>query len=237
VYGRAPEREWLPIYARRFSTVEVNATFYRLPSAHTVQGWADHSPDGFVFAVKVSRYVTHIKRLHDAGSHLKRLLERIDPLIAAGKLGPLLWQLPETFHRDDDRLASALDDLPRELRHAVEFRHDSWFCAPVMDILRRADVALVIGDHPERRFQTRELTADFTYVRFHHGSAGRGGNYSHRELAGWAKAIEGLLAQTDVYAYFNNDWLGPHSDEPFAVANARDLGSMLKGAAAAAPAA
>ena len=225
VYGRAPAREWLPIYAGMFSTVEVNATFYRLPSTRMVQGWADHSPEGFRFAVKVSRYVTHIRRLTDAGSHLQRLLERIEPLIGAGKLGPLLWQLPETFHRDDERLATALDQLPHEFRHAVEFRHPSWFCASVMDILRRAGVALVIGDHPTRRFQTRELTTDFTYIRFHHGHAGRGGNYSDRELAGWAEAIAGWLAQGDVYAYFNNDWLG-RSGRPYAVENARTLADL-----------
>jgi len=230
VYRRAPAREWLPIYASMFPTVEVNATFYRLPSAAMVKGWADHSPDGFLFAVKVSRYVTHIKRLQRAGAGCGRLLDRIGPIVDAGKLGPLLWQLPESFHRDDRRLAEALAELPAELRHAIEFRHASWFCGPVMDALREAGVALVIGDHPARPFQTRELTADFTYVRFHHGSAGRAGNYSARELAGWAVQLRTWLDQGDVYAYFNND------ERAAAVRNARRLGSLL-GDARPAPAA
>jgi uncharacterized protein YecE (DUF72 family) len=180
------------------------------------------TPDDFTFAVKVSRYLTHVVRLRDTGKHLALLLERIEPILVSPKLGPLLWQLPPTFKRDDQRLADALGELPRTLRHPFEFRHESWFAEPVMELLRAHDVALVIADRPEiRAFQTRELTSDFTFVRFHHGTRGRRGNYSPAELADWAAAIRAWSADHHVYAYFNNDWEG------FAPANALALKELL----------
>jgi uncharacterized protein YecE (DUF72 family) len=135
-------------------------------------------------------------------------------------LGPLLWQLPPNFRRDDERLARALDALPPG-RHTFEFRHASWFCAEVYELLRWHGVALTIGDRPGLEFQTCEMTADFTYVRFHHGRRGRRGNYSETELRAWAARIAAWSADVDVYAYFNNDWEG------FAPRNARSLRRML----------
>jgi len=177
---RCPPARWLAFYAQRFDTVELNSTFYRLPRTSAVARWVTETPAGFVFAVKVSRYLTHIKRLADVEIHLPLLLERIEPLLRTPKLGPLLWQLPPTFRRDDDRLAAALDAAPRELRHAFEFRHESWFTADVIALLRERNAALVIADRPEiASFQTHELTADFTFVRFHGGTHGWNGNYSH----------------------------------------------------------
>jgi len=117
----------------------------------------------------------------------------------------VLWQLPETFHRDEERLAAALQALPAG-RHAFEFRHQSWFTPEVYALLRERDAALVIGDHPERRFQTFERTARWRYVRFHYGRRGRGGNYSERELEQWAERLHGWRAEGELYAYFNNDW-------------------------------
>src|SRR5207247_883545 len=115
VYDGAPARRWLELYAERFDTVEVNATFYRLPTTKAVAGWVEQTPDGFVFAVKASRYLTHVKRLRELGSGLERFYERIEPLVRSRKLGPVLWQLPENFHRDDERLAGALERLPELL--------------------------------------------------------------------------------------------------------------------------
>jgi uncharacterized protein YecE (DUF72 family) len=135
-------------------------------------------------------------------------------------MGPVLWQLPESFRRDEERLASALARLPTG-RHCFEFRHPSWFCDETYALLREHGVALVIGDHPERPFQRHELTADWTFVRFHYGSRGRGGNYSERELEEWAGRIEGWRARADVYAYFNNDWMG------YAVKNGLRLRALL----------
>jgi uncharacterized protein YecE (DUF72 family) len=214
-----PARRWLEHYATLFDTVEVNATFYRLPTVSAVEGWVEQSPEDFLFAVKASRYLTHMKRLTDMGEPVRRFWERIDPLVRSPKLGPVLWQLPENFHRNDERLASALEALPPG-RHCFEFRHSSWFAANVYELLRRQGVALVIGDDPRRPFQTRELTADFTYLRFHHG--GGDGNYSHRQLGAWARRIEEWRGSVDVYAYFNNDWRG------FAVENGLWLRQRLR---------
>ena len=215
-----PQRRWLEHYATLFDTVEVNATFYRLPRRDTVAAWAEETPRGFLFAVKASRYLTHVRRLTDLGRGVERFYGRIAPLVEASKLGPVLWQLPETFHRDDDRLAAALARLPAG-RHAFEFRHPTWFARDVYALLAEHDAALVVGDHPERRFQAHELTAGWTYVRFHHGSRGRGGNYSARELEAWARRLGTWRELADVFAYFNND------QEGYAVRNAVDLGHRL----------
>ena len=211
---------WLSRYAERFDTVEVNSTFYRLASRDAVARWVEDTPDGFVFACKASRYLTHMKRLRDMGRGVGRFYERIEPLVDAGKLGPVVWQLPERFTRDDDVLGAALDSLPAG-RHCFEFRHPSWFVPEVAALLRAAGVALVIGDHPERPFQSRELTADFTLVRFHYGRRGRRGNYSETEIATWARRIAAWRSRVEVFAYFNNDWQG------YAVENALALRRRL----------
>jgi uncharacterized protein YecE (DUF72 family) len=218
---RLPQRRWLEHYASLFDTVEVNATFYRLPKRDTVAAWVEGTPAGFVFAVKASRYLTHIRRLRDLGGGLERFYARIEPLVGSPKLGPVLWQLPESFHRDDERLAGALDQLPPG-RHCFEFRHESWFDPDVYALLRSHGAALVVGDTPTRPFQAHELTTDWTFVRFHHGSRGRRGNYSDRELEEWAGRLADWRARADVYAYFNNDWEG------FAVRNALALRELLE---------
>jgi uncharacterized protein YecE (DUF72 family) len=202
-----PQRRWLEFYATLFDTVEVNNTFYRLPKRSSVAGWAERSPTDFVFTVKSSRYLTHIKRLTDLGRGVERFYACIEPLVLSGKLGPVLWQLPGTFPRSDDRLAAALEQLPPG-RHCFEFRHASWFVPEVYDLLRRRGAALVIGDHPHRPFQSHELTADWTFVRFHYGHRGRNGNYSQRELEEWARRLAAWREDVDIYAYFNNDWEG-----------------------------
>jgi uncharacterized protein YecE (DUF72 family) len=208
-----PARRWLEYYATRFETVEVNATFYRLPSREAVANWVEQTPDDFIFTIKASRYLTHVKRLQMMPEGIARLAERIEPLLAAPKMGPVLWQLPANFHRDDERLARALDALP-PWRHCFEFRHPSWFAAEVIAMLREHEVALVIGDHPERPFQTHDMTAGWTFVRMHHGHRGRRGNYSQSELETWRRRIARWRRQTEVFVYFNNDW------EEFAIRNA-----------------
>jgi uncharacterized protein YecE (DUF72 family) len=206
---RCAPRKWLGFYAKHFDTVEINMTFYRLPKAATVARWVEETPAGFTFAVKVSRYVTHIKRLLDVPQHLPLLYERIQPLLDSPKQGPLLWQLPPTFPLDLDRLARTLEYLEDGQRHAFEFRHPSWFTEQTYTLLREHDVALVIGDRPQvNDFQARELTADFAFVRFHGGTHGANGNYSHAELDEWAVRLERWASEVDVFAYFNNDWEG-----------------------------
>ncbi len=216
-----PPRRWLAHYARSFDTVEVNATFYRLASRQAVSGWVDQTPPNFIFSVKASRFLTHLKRLTDMELGVERFYERIEPLVDAGKLGPVLWQLPERLHRDDDRLLHALEGLPAG-RHCFEFRHPSWFSAEVFELLRAHRAALVIPDHPARPFDSHRFTADWTFIRFHHGSRGRRGNYSEAELREWATRIDAWSRRVEVFAYFNNDWEG------FAAANARALRRRLE---------
>jgi uncharacterized protein YecE (DUF72 family) len=213
-YEGKPPRLWLQHYARYFDTVEVNNTFYRLPLKTSVAHWVEETPPDFLFSVKASRYLTHIKRLTDLKGGIERYYERLEPLVVSPKMGPVLWQLPSTFRRNDDRLAAALEAVPPG-RHCFEFRHASWFVEPVYDLLRAHKAALVIGDRPEvKSFQTFELTTDWTFVRFHYGSRGRRGNYSKSELEEWAHRFEEWSRNVDVLAYFNNDW------EVFAIRNA-----------------
>jgi uncharacterized protein YecE (DUF72 family) len=215
-----PQSRWLEHYASLLNTVEVNATFYRLPRREAVARWVEQTPPGFVFAVKASRYLTHLRRLTDLGGGIERFYERIEPLVRSPKLGPVLWQLPANFHRDDQRLANALEALPSG-RHCFEFRHESWFAPEVYELLRAGGAALVIGDDPRRPFQTHELTAGWTYVRFHRGRRGRNGNYSQSELEEWRNRIAAWRSRVEVFAYFNNDWEG------YAVKNALWLRSNL----------
>jgi uncharacterized protein YecE (DUF72 family) len=214
-----PASRWLEFYARHFPPVEINSTFYRLASRDAVARWLTQTPDDFVFAPKISRYITHVKRLANPQA-VERFYEHIEPLVKSPKFGPVLWQLPENFHRNDDRLRTALDNLPPG-RHAFEFRHSSWFDEAIYSMLRERDVALVIGDAPTRPFQTYELTTDFTFIRFHHGRRGRGGNYSRTELEEWAARIKEWRREVEVFAYFNNDW------KAYAVKNAKELTNLV----------
>ena len=216
-----PVKDWLRCYAQSFDTVEVNATFYRLPRKEIVERWLAQTPSDFRFAVKASRYLTHVKRLGDLDRGLRRFIEPLAPLRRSGRLAAVLWQLPETFHRDDEALARLLESLP-DGRHAIEFRHESWFAPEVSAALRARDVALVLGDHPERPFQSDEATAGWRYVRFHYGSRGRRGNYSEAELERWAQRLHGWRRTRELLVYFNNDWEG------FAPANALWLRERLE---------
>lgn len=211
-----PRRRWLERYVESFDTVEVNNTFYRLPELKTVAGWAKTVPPGFLFACKASRYMTHVKRLTNVPWAAKRFFERLEPLRESGKLGPVLWQLPANFRRDDGRLRTALEALPTG-RHAFEFRHPSWFTAPVYRMLAEHGAALVVADDPEMPFTTRELTTSWTYVRLHRGSRGRRGNYSDGEIETWRRRIAAWRARVEVFAFFNND------QKAFAPRNARKL--------------
>jgi uncharacterized protein YecE (DUF72 family) len=201
-----PERRWLEFYAERFDTVEINATFYRLPRRSAAAGWAEQTPAGFTFAVKASRYLTHVRRLRDLEPGVARFMDRIEPLAEAGKLGPLLWQLPPNLKRDDERLAAALGRLPCG-QHAFEFRHESWLVPDVFELLREHAAALVVGDSKRRPEQPLEPTAPFAYVRFHDGRRGRNGNYSGSEIAEWTRRLARVDANP-IYVYYNNDWAG-----------------------------
>jgi uncharacterized protein YecE (DUF72 family) len=208
---------WLELYAQEFDTVEINATFYRLPAVKTVEGWARRTPDDFLFAVKASRYLTHVKRLREIVEGLKRMDACVEPLRRASKLGPMLWQLPPYFHREDDVLHSALEALTPG-RHAFEFRDPSWFEEDVYELLRRYGVALVVADRSPGPPSPWVDTAGWSYLRFHSGRA-RDGNYGARELRAWTTRVSSQTG--DVFAYFNNDWQG------FAIDNARTLRGLV----------
>ena len=200
-----PPRGWLPYYAERFDTLELNSPFYRLPRAATFRAWAAAVPPGFVFAVKASRFLTHIKRLREPGPPLTRLLGRAKGL--ADRQGPILFQLPARFHLDLERLDRFLAALARrKVRHAVlEVRHSSWLVAPVFERLERANVALCLHDWKEQPV-TGPLTADFVYVRRHGTRRRYGGAYTEAMLRRDAASIRGWRRQgRDVYVYFNND--------------------------------
>ncbi len=209
-----PARRWLESYAERFDTVEVNTTFYRLPTRDAVANWVAQTPPEFGFAVKVSRYLTHIRRLREVADGMARLGERIEPLVDADRLVATLWQLPANFRRDDERLAAALAEMPPG-RHAFEPRHPSWFCDDVAALLRERDVAFVVADDARRPLPEEPVTASWSYVRLHYGRRGRRGNYSATELDAWAGRIRALPG--DALVYLNNDW------EAFAPRNARGL--------------
>ncbi|WP_309091300.1 DUF72 domain-containing protein [Phenylobacterium sp.] len=196
------DRERLEYYATRFDTAEINASFYRLPSEAMVEGWARRAPPAFVFAWKVSRFITHNKKLKDCGESVDLVFGRMAPL--GDKLGPALIQLPPQLRRNDDRLAGFLKLLPPG-RRTVEFRHPSWYEPAVFRILSDFDAALCISDHHHAPAPW-ELTASWAYVRGH-GPGGRYfGRYSDEEMQAWADRIGAWRAQgLDVYAYFDND--------------------------------
>jgi uncharacterized protein YecE (DUF72 family) len=219
--GLAP-RDWLGFYAEHFSTVEINYSHYRQPSAANWKTWRDGTPYGFRFAVKAHRYLTHLRRLKDPESSLKDVLNRATKL--GEKLGPILYQLPPQFKSTPDtrdRLQAFLDLLPGNRMHAVEFRDKSWFGEDTLEALRNRGVAFCSFD---RRNLTPPLvaTAAFAYVRFHGSDDEPGGNYSEKDLAGWARRLEKLAREVDdLFVYFNNDAFG------YAPANAAMIAGML----------
>jgi len=215
-----PARDQLSFFAGEFSTVEINYSFYRLPTLENFVSWREQTPDGFVFAVKASRYITHLRRLKDPADALERLFSRVAGL--GGKLGPILFQLPSRWPIHIDRLAPFLELLPVGQRYVFEFRDPNWFVPEVYQALEMHGAALCFADRggPITPFP---ITADFVYVRLHGG--GEAGGYSDQDLRAWAERIKDWSRQgLDAYAYFNNDW------DAWAVVNARQLIMLLPGA-------
>ena len=218
--GKLAKAKWLEFYATRFSTVEVNNTFYRLPSENAFSNWRNSSPSDFAFAVKVSRFITHIKRLKGAEEAVEKFLERAR--ILGDKLGPLLYQLPPGMHRNDETLEAFLSILPGGMKHVFEFRHQSWLEKQIFQILHNYNAGLCVFDMPSKNCPL-VATADFAYVRFHGSSRLYSSCYSDEELADWAKKLTSLAANLrTVYIYFNNDIEG------FAVSNAITLRRYLE---------
>ncbi len=218
---KLPQKNWLSFYADRFDTVEVNNSFYRLPSKETFEHWRDAVGGGFTFAVKASRYLTHLKRLIDPEEPLTRILDNSAGL--GDKRGPILYQFPPNWAMDPGRLEHFLKLLPSKARHAFEFRDGSWQNDQVWSLLARYGCAYCVMDSPGLPLHLK-TTADFTYIRMHSGKA-ENTDYSKAELAAWADRVREFLAHGDVYIYFNND------SQAFAVNNALALREMVEGIA------
>ncbi|MFP4112920.1 MAG: DUF72 domain-containing protein [Spirochaetota bacterium] len=201
-YGGRPAT--LKEYAAHFRTVEVNSTFYGLPDRESVDAWTAQVRDReFVFSVKASRYLTHMKKLKDAAEPLDRLFDSISPF--GDSLEVVLFQLPPHWRSNPDRLAAVLDELPDRYRYAFEFRDPSWYNDRVYDLLRDHGAAFCIY-HLAGHLSPKVVTADFVYVRLHGAGAGYEGSYASEDLAGWTGAITAWRRSgKDVYLYFDND--------------------------------
>jgi uncharacterized protein YecE (DUF72 family) len=215
-----PKSRWLEVYASRFDTVELNSSFYRLPSEKAVTAWRDATPASFLFAAKVSRFITHVKKLEDCEKPLNTFLQRVG--IMGEKTGPLLYQLPPGLHRNDARLESFLSLLPQRLEHVFEFRHASWLDESVFSILRRHRTGLCVFDMAGLACPL-VATAEYAYIRFHGPAGMYSSSYTDDEMAQWAERIAGLASGLKrVYIYFNNDVSG------YAIRNAETIRSILQ---------
>ncbi len=214
-----PKTKWLQFYAQRFNTVELNNSFYHLPSEKAFVTWKESTPNNFTFAVKVSQFITHIKRLRNLNSAVENFLSRA--CLLQSKLGPFLYQLPPNMKRNDKILESFLSSLPQEYQHVFEFRHESWLNNSVFKILRRYNASLCIFDMPDFTCPP-VITGDIVYVRFHGSTNLYSSCYSDKELSQWAEKIIQLKKRAKtVYIYFNND------AEAFAVKNATILTEFI----------
>lgn len=219
--GTTPARMF-DFYAQHFDTVEINNSFYHLPSANTFDNWRDSSPPGFLFAVKGSRFTTHMKKLKDPVASSEKFFLVADRL--GRKLGPILFQLPPRWKVNVDRLAEFLESLPKRHKYVIEFRDESWLVPEVYAVLRRHKAAFCIHDFADMKIP-HEITANFTYIRFHGPTTAKYfGSYSSEQLREWAKRIEDWAQRLSaVYVYFNNDPGGE------AVRNALELKRLVSG--------
>ena len=224
-----PQSRWFAHYALKFDTVEINNSFYRLPSPETFARWREQAPKQFLFAVKSSRFLTHMKKLKDPEDPLRRFFESAKQL--RSHLGPVLYQLPPAWKVDIERFEHFLRVLPRGHRHAIEFREISWYDERVYELLRKYKVALCLHDM-QGSATGRTVVGPFIYVRFHHGTAKYGGRYPDDRLDEWADWLAERLGDgMDVFAYFNND-TGGHA--PRDAVRLRDRLHVRLGAARAA---
>ena len=199
--------KWLGRFASVFDTCELNATFYRLPTAKAVAGWAERTPKGFLFAAKGSRYLTHMKRLLERGEGVRKYFALVEGL--GEKLGPVLWQLPPRFRADAARLDAFLSALPKGIRNAVEFRDPSWYSREICDVLDAHGAAFCEHDLVPAR--PPRLTGDFRYLRFHGATGKYSGRYGRAALGAVARDLQATRRRGhDAFVYFNND-LGGHA--------------------------
>lgn len=214
-----PRNNFLDYYAERFSTLEINTSFYQMPQEKTLIQWRNGVPDSFLFSMKASRYITHIKKLKDARQILSPFFKRVELL--NDKLGPILFQLPPQWRFNLERLSSFLKALPQEYRYAFEFRDSSWFNQKTYDTLAQHNAAFGIYQVASRT-SPLEITADFAYVRLLGSKAPNQGKYSDSVLQAWARQLKAWgAAGKDIYCYFDNDESG------FAVSDAIRMKELL----------
>jgi uncharacterized protein YecE (DUF72 family) len=215
------KNKWFEYYSRHFDTVEINNTFYQLPKEQTFENWRKQAPKDFLFTVKANRYITHVKRLKEPEEPLERFFERAN--ILQKHLGPVLYQLPPSFHKDLDRVKVFLLALPKERIAVFEFRHESWFSQDTYEMLKKFNAAFCIHDLVGIA-TPRVITSDIIYVRFHGPTGKYAGNYSKSTLQNWAKWIkDNIKGKKAIYAYFNNDY------NAYAVKNAKTLKEQFLG--------
>ena len=221
-----PQRRWLEAYAEGFDTVELNNAFYRLPPRETFEGWRRRTPDGFVLAVKASRYLTHVKRLRDPAEPVARLLAHAAGL--GDRLGPILLQLPPTLTADTGLLDDALAAFPPDRPVAVEPRHDSWWTPPVRAVLERRGAALCWADRDGKPVTPLWRTAEHGYLRLHQGTADPPPRYHRRTLRAWLDRLTTAYPDptTPVYVYFNNDPGGAALHDAAAFASLADAAGL-----------
>ncbi len=201
-----PKEQWLSFYADHFETVEINNSFYHLPNPETFDLWRQTVGKGFRFAVKASRYITHMKKLKDPKESLSKFFKASEHL--KNKRGPILFQLPPKWHVNTERLASFIEALPGKCRYTFEFRDESWFDKKVYDVLKEYGIAFCIYDMAGQ-VTPRQVTADFIYVRLHGPSSKYEGDYTKRQLNAWGKRFKDWMKDgKDIYCYFNNDLKG-----------------------------
>jgi uncharacterized protein YecE (DUF72 family) len=198
--------DWLNYYSSIFSTVEVNTTFYHLPLLTTIKNWSLSVPNKFTFSIKASRYITHLKRLKDCKESLKLLFSRVDRLNP--KVGPILFQLPPSFRRNDERLSEFIRLLDDQHEYTFEFRHNSWFTKEIYELLSDHNIALCITDL-NGSLTPMEITSRFTYIRLHGPHKAYAGSYGLNKLKRWKRKIDQWFNErTSVYCYFDNDEKG-----------------------------
>lgn len=213
-----PQRAWLEYYAHHFPAVEVNNTFYRLPSKETFRRWGEATPQNFTFAVKASQYLTHSKRLLDPKQPVEKLVEHCGEL--GSRLGPVLLQLPPNMKVEVQRLDETLSCFPKGTDIAVEFRHDSWFCDAVQDTMRKHGAATCMADRNGRSLGSIWRTSKWGYLRLHEGNGGPGPGprYRYSTLQDWAKRLDDTFNPSEkVFVFFNNDQQGAAVEDAVAL--------------------
>ncbi|CCB86138.1 putative uncharacterized protein [Parachlamydia acanthamoebae UV-7] len=207
-------KDWLNYYSSNFSTVEINSTFYRIPSISTVEKWTAQVPNNFLFSIKASQYITHRKRLHECEESLAYFYQTIRHF--KEKMGPILFQLPPSFKMNKERLVDFISLLEKDLPCVFEFRNETWYNDDIYELLTKNKIALCITDL-NGRLSPEEITAPFTYIRLHGPKEAYQGSYGSSQLKAWKKKIDKWTEKTVVYCYFDNDEKG------YAIEDAKNL--------------